>query len=68
MPDHPEANRVRGLVPLNGRWVTEEASFTARPGNDERLRARWQGRLDPGRLTKTGRPMLSSVSTQLLAR
>lgn len=29
-PDDPEANRVLGLVLLDGRWVTEKESFTAR--------------------------------------
>jgi hypothetical protein len=30
VPDDPEANRVLGLVQLDGRWVTEKESFTAR--------------------------------------
>lgn len=30
LPDDPEANRVLGLVLLDGRWVTERESFTAR--------------------------------------
>jgi hypothetical protein len=30
VPDDPEANRVLGLVLLDGRWVTEKESFTAR--------------------------------------
>jgi hypothetical protein len=30
VPDDPEANRVLGLVLLDGRWVTEKDSFTAR--------------------------------------
>lgn len=30
LPDDPEANRVLGLVQLDGRWVTEKESYTAR--------------------------------------
>lgn len=30
LPDDPEANRVLGLVLLDGHWVTEKESFTAR--------------------------------------
>jgi hypothetical protein len=30
VPDDPEANRALGLVLLDGRWVTEKESFTAR--------------------------------------
>jgi hypothetical protein len=30
MPDDPEANRALGLVLLDGHWVTEKESFTAR--------------------------------------
>jgi len=30
LPDDPEANRVLGLVQLDGHWVTEKESYTAR--------------------------------------
>lgn len=30
LPDDPEANRVLGLVLLDGQWVTERESYTAR--------------------------------------